>query len=144
MVAATIATCGRAPRQLLADAGYCSAANLAAVAGGPSEVLIATGRFPHGQTPPAAPRGRLPTAATAKERMARRLRTKRGRAAYTRRKAIVEPVYGQLHTLQQARWLLLRGVAGATREWQLLCAMHNLRKLFQVRGTAALQRLAAG
>jgi hypothetical protein len=54
--------------------------------------------------------------------MARKLRTKPGRAAYRRRKAIVEPVFGQIMTWQNGRQLLLRGEDGARGEWRLLVA----------------------
>ena len=40
--------------------------------------------------------------ATPKQRMARKLRTKKGKAAYARRKVIVEPVFGQMKTTQGA------------------------------------------
>ena len=61
--------------------------------------------------------------------MARKLATKKGHAVYARRKVIVEPVFGQMHTLQNAKHLLLRGLDGAKGEWLLLSACHNLRKL---------------
>ena len=90
---------------------------------------MATGRLKHGDVP-ATPRGRIPTNATRRQRMARKLRTKPGRAAYARRKAIAEPVFGQIATCQDGKRLLLRGLAGARGEWLLTCAGHNLRKLF--------------
>jgi len=104
--------CDERPKQLIADAGYCSEANLKATAGGPTEVLIATCRLKHGELAPPAPRGRLPAGLTLRELMARKLRTKPGRGAYARRKAMVEPVVGQLKTLQDAGRLLLRGEVG--------------------------------
>ena len=124
---------GVAPGQALVDAGYCSEGNLAAAADRlaehGTEVLMATGRLKHGDVP-ATPRGRIPKNATRKQRMARKLRTKPGRAAYARRKAIAEPVFGQIATCQDGKRLLLRGLAGARGEWLLTCAGHNLRKLF--------------
>ncbi|RYE40665.1 MAG: hypothetical protein EOP24_40005 [Hyphomicrobiales bacterium] len=42
--------------------------------------------------------------------MVRKLATRKGRNAYARRKAIVEPVFGQMSTLQNAKQLLLRGL----------------------------------
>ncbi len=66
------------------------------------DVLIATGRLRHDERVPAAPSGRIPKDATVKENMARRLRTKTGRADYARRKAIVEPVFGQMKVRQAA------------------------------------------
>ena len=125
------ANTGIAPRQALADAGYCSHANLAAAAQRQTEhgtqTLIATGRLRHGEVPP-VPRGRIPKDATLTQRMARALRTKPGRAAYARRKAIVEPVFGQISTCQDGKHLLLRGQDAARAEWLLTCAGHNLRK----------------
>jgi Transposase DDE domain len=106
------------------------------------DALIATGRWPHGEPSPPAPRGRIPAHATARERMARRTWTKAGRAAYARRKTIVEPVFGQMTILQGARHLLLRGKQAAAAEWSLLCTCHNLRKLFAARGADGLAGLA--
>ncbi|WP_344382955.1 IS1182 family transposase [Georgenia ruanii] len=136
---------GQAPGQLLADAGYCSAANLAAateltVKHG-TEFFIATGRRRHGEPAPLSPRGPIPKDATPKQRMARRLSTKKGHAAYARRKAIVEPVFGQMSTLQDAKKLLLRGLEAARGEWLLLAACHNLRKLHQHIGSVGLAGL---
>ncbi|MFD8237166.1 transposase [Streptomyces sp. NPDC059696] len=85
----------------------------------------------------------MPANATLKERMARKLRTKPGKTAYSRRKAIVEPVFGQIMTCQQGRQLLLRGEDGARGEWRLLAACHNLRKIFRHAGTAGLAALAS-
>ena len=138
MVDETTINCGRAPRQVLADAGYFSEANVAAGVERDVDVLIATGRLKHHETPPPAPKGRIPTAATPKQRMARKLRTKKGRAGYARRKAIVEPVFGQIDTCQGGKRLLLRGIARAEAEWAFIAACHNLRKLFGFTNIEAL------
>jgi len=139
------ANTGTAPGQVLADAGYCSADNLAAAAEFTdqhgSEFFVATGRRSHDEPAPVAPRGPIPKTATPKQRMARKLTTKRGKAVYARRKVIVEPVFGQMATLQNAKQLLLRGLDGARGEWLLLAACHNLRKLHAQHGIAGLQAL---
>ena len=132
---AAIAT---SPRLLLADAGYCSKDNLDATADGSTDVLIATGRQQHGERVADSPRGRIPTDATSRERMARRLRTKPGRANYARRKAIVEPVFGQMKTRQRAGQFRLRGLEGARGEWMLHALCHNLRKLANANSTGAM------
>jgi Transposase DDE domain len=142
MLEQTTTNCGKLPGQLLADSGYCAEESLKSLAEMNIDALIATGRWPHGQPPPPAPRGRIPAKATARERMARKTRTKKGRAAYARRKAIVEPVFGQMTILQGARYLLLRGKEATRAEWQLLCACHNLRKLFGVVGPTSRAALA--
>jgi hypothetical protein len=90
--------------------------------------LIATGRLERDEPVQAAPLGRIPKDFTPKQRMARKLRTKPGSAAYVRRKAIVEPVFGQIHTLQ-GKYVLLRGLDNARQEWHLLAARHNLQEL---------------
>jgi transposase len=117
------------PAVVLADAGYCSNDNLEAAADSDTDFLIATGRLKRSEAVPAAPRGPVPKNATAKERMARRLRTKAGRADYARRKVIVEPAFGQMKVRQHAGFLRLHGLAGASGEWKLHVICHNLRKL---------------
>ena len=92
--------------------------------------LVATGRLRHSERVPDAPRGRIPKNATDRERMARRLRTKDGRRHYARRKAIVEPVFGQMKVKQHAGHLRLRGLEGASGEWTMHAICHNLRKLY--------------
>ncbi len=118
------------PSRLLADAGYFSADNVSATADAGIDPLFATGRLRHGELLPDAPRGRIPNAATPKQRMARKCRTKKGKADYARRKAIVEPAFGQLHTCQDGGQLRLRGLTKADFEWSFHLACHNFRKLF--------------
>jgi hypothetical protein len=122
--------CGRRPDQVLADAGYFSDDNVAAAAGRDIDALIATGRLKHPETPAAAPRGPIPKSATPKQRMARRLRTKPARAAYARRKAIIEPIFGQIDTTQGAKKVFLRGAQATNAEWRFVAACHNIAKLF--------------
>jgi len=109
MLAQTHTNTAITPAQTLADAGYFSEANINTAQQVGTDAFIATGRLAHGDTVPDAPRGRIPTNATPKARMARKLRTKKGKAAYSRRKVIVEPVFGQMKTTQGAGKLLLRG-----------------------------------
>ena len=117
------------PKTILADAGYCSEDNLQQLTDLGVNAVVATGKIRHNEKVPDAPRGRIPNDATQRERMARRMRTKAGRADYARRKAIVEPVFGQMKTRQHAKHLRLRGLTGAKGEWTLHAICHNLRKL---------------
>ena len=119
---------------LSADAGYFSEHNVRITSAHGLDPHIATGRFKHSEPQPPAPRGPVPRDATAKQRMARKLRTKRGRAVYARRKAIVEPVFGQIDTVQDGRRLLLRGEQAARDQWRFHCAVHNLLKLHRAGG----------
>lgn len=147
MLDQSAANTGTHPKQALVDAGYCSETNLQAAndreAACGTSTFMATGRLRRDEQAPPAPRGRIPKGATLKQRMARKLHTKPGKAAYSRRKAIVEPVFGQITTCQNGRQLLLRGQDGARGEWRLLAACHNLRKIFRHAGTAGLTALAS-
>lgn len=118
--------------------GYCSEENLEAAEGLGPEVLCATGRQRQDEKFQKTPRGPVPKNATRREKMARRLRTKKGRADYARRKAIIEQVRGQVKARQHAGQLRLRGLAGARGEWTLHMICHNLGKLNNAGGTAAL------
>jgi len=119
---------------LTADAGYFSEQNVRITTAHGLDAHIATGRFKHSEPPPPAPRGPLAKNATPKQRMARKLRTKKARAVYARRKAIVEPVFGQIDTVQDGRKLLLRGKRAARQQWRFQCAIHNLLKLHRAGG----------
>ncbi len=123
---------------LTADAGYFSEDNILITAQHGLDPHIATGRFKHSDPPAPASRGPVPKQATPKQRMARKLRTKKGRAVYARRKTIVEPVFGQMDTVQNARQLLLRGKQAARAQWRLHCAVHNLLKLHRAGGLALI------
>src|SRR5664280_620319 len=125
------ANTGRYPKRLLADAGYCSDENLAALDSRGIDAYVAVRRERHSAPPAPAPRGRIPKGLSRRERMARKLRTKAGRAHYARRKVIVEPVFGQIKEAGGFRRFSLRGLGPATGEWQLVCAVHNLGKLFR-------------
>jgi len=122
---------GDKPRRLTADAGYFSEDNMKCAQAESIDLYVATGRVKHGETPPPAPRGRIPQDATPIERMARKLRTIRGRATYAKRKATVEPVNGQIKQARGFRQFLLRGVEKVRGEFSLICTGHNLLKLFR-------------
>ena len=76
------------------------------------------------------PRGRIPDSYGPKERMERKLRTKRGKAIYRKRSQTVEPVFGQ-HVNRGLDRFTLRGKIGASAEWSLFSATHNLLKLWR-------------
>jgi len=125
----TAAGISRTARTLLADAGYFSEVNVDAAAAAGIDPLLATGRLRRGEKPPPVPRGRIPAGLTPKQRMSRKLHTKKGKRDYARRKAIVEPVFGQIKVAQGAHQLRLRGKVKAEIEWTFHLACHNFRKL---------------
>ena len=122
---------GQKVKQVLADSGYCSEENLRSAAKKKVDLYVATGKQKHNQPAPISPRGRIRQSATLVERMKRKLMTKTGQAVYARRKTIVEPVFGQIKQAQGFRQFLLRGVEKVRSEWALVCATHNVLKLYR-------------
>jgi transposase len=126
---------------LVADAGYFSEDNVNVTKKHGLDPYLATGRFKHSEAPLPALEGPVPEDAAPKQKMAHKLRTETGAALYARRKAIVEPVFGQMATVQNARELRLRGKAAARAQWRFHCAVHNLLKLHR---NAGLMLIAVG
>ena len=124
------ANMGRKPDVVSADAGYWSEANATDETVARIDLHIATGRMKHDQTMTTAS-GPPPESATPKQAMQHKLRTEAGRAVYKRRKAIVEPVFGQIKEQRGFRRFSLRGLEKARAEWKLVCATANLLKLFR-------------
>ena len=120
---------GQQPSAVLADNGYLSEENLKGAAQMQVEAYVAAGKQKHNKIVPPCPRGPIPKAATLLERMRRKLQTVLGRKIYARRKAIVEPVFGQIKSGQGFRQFLLRGVNQVRGEWALVCMTHNILKL---------------
>jgi hypothetical protein len=109
------------------DNGYDSEAAVAALETLGFDPYIATGRQGHH-----APQAEAPEEpATAQERLAAKLRTPAGQALYTRRKVIVEPVFGQIKEARGFRRFVLRGLATIRGEWRLVCLTHNLLKIWR-------------
>ena len=120
-------------KALTADAGYFSEENMEAVDSNEriDDAFIATGRQKHNDKVAESPKGRPPNNMTAKETMARRNRTQKGKEEYARRKVIIEPVFGQIKAGLGFRNFLLRSLEKMKGEWQLVCLVHNLLKLFR-------------
>jgi hypothetical protein len=76
-------------------------------------------------------RGPLPKGATRVERMKRKLLTKAGAAIYAARKGIVELVFGQIKEVRGFRRFSLRGLEKVKAEWALVCATHNILKMYR-------------
>ena len=66
--------------------------------------------------------------------MRAKVRTAEGQALYKMRKAIVEPVFGQMKERRGFRRFALRGLANVRAEWDLICLTHNVLKLFRAGG----------
>lgn len=126
---------GRIPAGMAvtADAGYFSETNVMLFEDALLEPFLATQKMKHGQALPPV-RGRPPKDLTPKERMIRKLSTKRGQEIYSKRKSTVEPVFGQMKQARGLRQFLLRGHGNVSAEWQLWCLTHNLLKMYRYGG----------
>jgi transposase len=122
-----------APIPNTADTGYFSEEAVQELETLGMDPHIATGRQKHNQAAEPVAAGACPAAASAKERMAAKLRTAAGKALYAARKHIVEPVFGQIKSARGIRHFLLRGLEKVSAEWQLICLTHNLLKIWRVR-----------
>ncbi|WP_328522690.1 IS1182 family transposase [Kribbella sp. NBC_00359] len=61
-----------------------------------------------------------------------KLDTPRGRKTYKKRAAIIEPVFAQIKHNRKIRDLSRRGLAAVDSEWKLICATHNLLKVYRL------------
>ena len=127
---------GQVPEALIADAGYCSTANLEACEDRGLNAYISTSRQQHGQRPRPS-RGRPPADLDARGRMDRKLRSKAGQTVYALRKTLVEPVFGQIKGARGLDRFRLRGLEKVNEEWALMATTHNLLKLFRASAAAA-------
>ena len=131
MIGEVIANTGTVPKEVSADAGYYSATAVAGLQALGTDPFVAPEKTRHGTRPPPDPRGRIPKDLGPRERMRRKLQTKRGRRRYALRMETVEPVFGQIKQGRGFRQFLLRGLERVQGEWSLICTGHNLLKLFR-------------
>jgi transposase len=133
MIALIAANLEQKPEKISADTGYFSEANVTDESVKDVDLYVATGRDKHGDVV-AASSDPPPPGASPKEAMREKLRTEAGRAVYKMRKAIVEPVFGQIKEQRGFRRFSLRGKENVSREWKLVCTVSNLLKLFRAVG----------
>jgi transposase len=127
------ANTGQRPDAILADAGYFSEANVTAPAVQGLAVYVPPDRQAHSRPDGTAARtraGKSPVAAAMREKLADPV----ARAVYALRKALVEPVFGQIKEVRRFRRFALRGVVKVRAEWRLICLTHNLLKLYRAGG----------
>jgi hypothetical protein len=122
---------GMPPQQATADNGYYREAHVTDAQLQGIDLLVAPDKQKHGEKPPATT-GPPPPDASVADQMRHKLRTPEGRKAYKLRKAVVEPVFGQIKEARGFRRFLLRGLRKVQAEWQMICATHNLLKLFHL------------
>lgn len=116
--------------EVLADAGYFSAANVTRCVATGLTPYIATGRDKHyeGLSRFAEPPDLLPDA-DAVDQMQHRLKTQAGRKVYGQRKSTVEPTFGIIKSVLGFRQFLLRGHDKVDAEWRLVCMGFNVKRM---------------
>ena len=121
---------GASPVACSADTGYWSPEQVTDGRVEGIDLHVATGRDKHGTS--AAPI-QVPDEDDLLQQMKQKLQSEAGRAVYKMRKAIVEPVFGQIKECRHFRRFSLRGLENVQAEWTLVCLTHNLLKLYRSR-----------
>lgn len=130
MLLRVVRNCDAVPERVTADAGYFSADNIAVAERLGSEPFVAVGGHRRDGTPediPAVGNRQTPE----REQMRALLQSPRGHAVYARRKATVEPVFGQIKACRGYRGVSFRGLFKNRCEWLFVCLTHNLLKLYR-------------
>jgi len=133
---------GRKPTVASADAGYYADSQLVDPRLEGINLHVPPDRQKHNLPPPPDDPPPPPTAATTEPQppatpktriadMRAKLRTEAGHAIYRMRKAIVEPVFGQIKQIRGFRRFSFRGKTKTGAEWSLVCMTHNLLKLWR-------------
>lgn len=133
MLDQVIANTRKIPKNLLADAGYDNEKQLSQCEDR-VDLYIATQKDwkqRKAMREQGQPRGRIPKNLSKRERMERKLMTKKGKALYKKRASSVEPVNGQIKSAMGLDKLLLRGLSKGRSEWKMYCMAHNLLKLWR-------------
>ena len=124
---------GAKPRAASADNGYWNGKQVEDVRVEGIDLHVATGKQKHGQSRGSAQVNSPPLSAETSllQQMQQKLKTEAGRSLYRMRKAIVEPVFGQIKEWRRFRRFSFRGLQKVRAEWKLVCLTHNLLKLFR-------------
>lgn len=123
---------GKAPEKASADSGFYSENNLKSESLKDVDLYISPDKEKHSRQN-SEECALIPEVPGWAEAMRQKLKTEAGRAIYKMRKAIVEPVFGQIKESRGIRRFSFRGIEKVTYEWALICMTHNLLKLFRWR-----------
>ncbi len=80
----------------------------------------------------AAHRSGLPDPALVRQRMEEKLVDPDNQALYRKRQTSIEPVFGNIKANRGYRRFVRRGLEAVNSEWRLICATHNLMKLWRM------------
>jgi transposase len=127
LLAAVKANLDEDARQVLADAGFRSEAVFEQLSQGPGELIVALGR--EGKQAIAIDAGQYPRTAA----MEAKFKTPEARAAYRKRKWIVEAPNGWIKSVLGFRQFSMRGLKKVEAEFKLVCMALNLRRMCALR-----------
>jgi transposase len=123
--------CGAPPVAALADSGFFSIDNLQQMEQRNIDAYIPDSNM--AQALNLGTRCRTRARHPAHRRMRARLRSPAGQAAYARRKAVVEPVFGVLKQQRGMRQFRTRGLNNAANEFTLATLAYNITRLHALR-----------
>ncbi|MGA2218256.1 MAG: transposase [Terracidiphilus sp.] len=133
MLEQTEQNAGAWPQATSADSGYWNPEHVEKIQGQGIDLYVAIDKQKHGETsqPVEGDPAEAVDESSSRERMKRKLASPAGRDVYRMRKAIVEPVFGQIKEWRGFRRFSLRGLDNVRGEWKPVCLTHNLLKLFR-------------
>jgi transposase len=123
--------CGAQPQQALADSGFFSIDNLEQLEQRHIDAYVPDSNMARALN--LGTRCRTRACAPAHRRMRAKLRSPAGQAAYARRKAIVEPVFGVLKQQRGIRQFRTRGLNQVANEFTLATLAFNVTRLHAMR-----------
>jgi transposase len=123
--------CGAPPGATLADSGFFSINNLKAMEQRNIDAYVPDSNMARALN--LGGRCRTRARARAHRRMRAKLRSPAGQAAYARRKAIVEPVFGVLKQQRTMRQFRTRGLDRVGNEFTLATMAFNITRLYGLR-----------
>jgi transposase len=122
---------GAKPQAVSADTGFWNPEQVQKIQAQGIDLHVATSKRKHGETGQSVAEITPGEELTLRQQMKQKLDTDAGRDLYRMRKAIVEPVFGQIKEWRGFRRFSLRGLQKVRAEWKLVCLTHNLLKLFR-------------
>ncbi len=109
---------------LYLDAGYFTEEDLVEIIKMGIDLYISPDGYDANPTIPQM-KGRIPKAMSLKDRMRRKIRTKKGKAEYSKRK-IVEAPFGWIKEARKFRAFTVRGLKKVDTQWTLVNLTHNI------------------
>ena len=123
--------CGAPPGAALADSGFFSIDNIEQMEQRNIDAYVPDSNLASELN--LGTRCRVKARAAAHRRMRAKLRSPDGRAAYARRKAVVEPVFGVLKQQRGIRQFRTRGLQNVNNEFTLATLAYNITRLHVMR-----------